>query len=63
MMTEPFISAEVIALVVLLPCAPATAKTRLSFSTKGRASLRERQTIPFLRAACSSTLSSLIAAE
>ena len=50
-----------IALVVLLPCAPATANTRLPSKINGKASFRERQFIPRLLA--STNLFGLIAAE
>lgn len=47
MITEASSSKEAKILeVVLFPCAPATAKTRLSSKIRGKASLRERHSMP-----------------
>ena len=47
---------------MLLPCAPATANTLLPSKINGKASLRDKHSIPRFLASRSSTLSPLIAA-
>ena len=64
MITEASSSKEAKILeVVLFPCAPATAKTRLSSKIRGKASLRESHSMPNSLAYLNSEFSSLIAAE